>query len=382
MPFGLCGAPATFQRVMQTIFRDELLQVLIVYLDDIIVFSKNIEDHHQRLELVFQKLRQHGLKIEPKKCQFFCPKVTYLGHVVSADGVATDPAKTEVVTNWPEPKTLKGLRSSLGFASYYREFVPRFAQIAKPFHELVAHLYDGGKRGKQRNRQIGELWGKPCQEAFVALKTALSSPPVLAYPIYTEPFVVEVDASNDGLGAVLSQEQDGKIRPIAYASRGLRGAEKNMENYSSRKLELLALKWAVTETFLEYLISSTFTVLTNNNPLTYLQTKGKLKAVEQRWASELASFSFGIKYRAGKNNANADALSRVRRDGNETCDVEQVEATLASTFESTALPEEFRADLLNSVTFLADHRAVHTAQIATVPPLPTLAFYLSLIWTN
>ena len=304
---------ATFQRVMQTIFRDELLQILIVYLDDIIVFSENIGEHLSHLELVFRKLREHGLKIEPKKCQFFCSKVTYLGHVVSAEGVATDPAKTEVVTDWPEPMTLKDLRSFLGFASYYRKFVPGFAQIAKPLHELVSKLYDGGKHGKQRNKSIGDLWQEPCQNAFKELKRALTSPPVLTYPVYSKPFIVEVDASNDGLGAVLSQEQDGKIRPIAYASRGLRGTEKNMHNYSSRKLELLALKWAVTKKFREYLISSTFTVLTDNNPLTYLQTKGKLKAVEQRWASELANFNFELKYGAGKSNANADALSRLNK---------------------------------------------------------------------
>ena len=130
MPFGLAGAPATFQRLMQTLFRDDMLQILIVYLDDIIVFSQDIREHLKRLELVLQKLREHGLKLEPKKCQFFCSKVTYLGHVVSADGVATDPAKTEAVVNWPKPKTLQELHSFLGFASYYRKFVSHFAQIA------------------------------------------------------------------------------------------------------------------------------------------------------------------------------------------------------------------------------------------------------------
>ena len=126
----------------------------------------------------------------------------------------------------------------------------------------------------------------------------LTSPTVLAYPIYRKPFIVEMDSPNDGLGAVLSQEQDSQVRPIAYASQALRGAERNMENYSSRKLELLALKWAVV-LFRDYLLSSTLTVVTDNNPLTYLQSKSKLKAVEQEWVSEVANFNFSIKYHAG-----------------------------------------------------------------------------------
>jgi len=199
----------------------------------------------------------------------------------------------------------------LGFALYYRRFVPHFAQQARPLHELVSKLYEGGKHGRQRNKPVENNWNKECQEAFDSLKQVLTSPLVLAYPIYTKPFIVEVDASNDGLGAVLSQEQDGQVRPKAYASQALRGAERNMENYSSWNLELLALKWAVTEKFREHLISSTFTVLTDNNPLTYLQSKSKLKAVEQRWVSELASFNFNIKYCAGKQNTNADALSHL-----------------------------------------------------------------------
>ena len=149
---------------------------------------------------------------------------------MSADGVATHPAKTEVVTNWPKPKTLKDLRSFLGFASYYRRFVPHFAQVARPLHELLTKLYEGGKHGKQRGKSVKCDWSRECHNAFEALKQALTSPPVLAYPVYVKTFIVEVDASNEGLGAVLSQEPDRKVRPIAYASRALRGAERNMEN--------------------------------------------------------------------------------------------------------------------------------------------------------
>ena len=181
--------------------------------------------------------------------------------------------------------------------------------------------------------------------------------------MYTKPFIVEVDASNDGLGAVLSQEQDGRVRPIAYDSRALRGAERNMENYSSRKLELLALKWAVTEKFCEYLISSTFTVLTDNNPLTYLQTKSKLKAVEQRWVSEMANFNFSIKYRAGKQNTNADARSRINWKNLEERDVDQVEVTLASSLNTTVISESVREQLLQSAVFLAENPSAVVEQL-------------------
>ncbi|KAK3707424.1 hypothetical protein QZH41_002496 [Actinostola sp. cb2023] len=359
MPFGLNNSPATFQRLMQNIFRDDLLQILLVYLDDIIVYSCNVAEHLGRLEHVFQKLREHGLKIEPKKCSFFKTKVNYLGHVVSAEGIETDPAKTEVVANWTVPKTLKEVRSFLGFASYYRRFVPEFSKTAKPLHALVAKLSEGGKVGRRRNKSINDEWNADCQKAFEEIKTALTNPPTLAYPVFTEPFILETDASNDGLGAVLSQTQDGRKRVIAYASRGLRGAEKNMDNYSSMKLELLALKWAITDKFREYLIGSKFTVYTDNNPLTYLKSKSKLKAIEQRWVSELASFDFDIKYRAGQHNQNADALSRLRRDVEGEWTTDEVQAVLASSQESTTMPQEARVELLQAAVFLADSSPAH-----------------------
>ena len=366
MPYGLSNAPATFQRLMQTVFRDEMLQTLIVYLDDIIIFSKDINEHLNRLRIVLSKLRQHGLKIEPKKCQFFRTRVSYLGHIVTADGVTTDPAKTEAVVNWPKPATLKELRSFLGFCSYYRRYVQSFAQIAKPLHQLVAELYNGGKNDKGRSIVIGERWTPECQEAFSNLKQALTSATVLAYPDYNLPFVIETDASNDGLGAVLSQEQEGKLRVIAYASRGLRGPERNMENYSSRKLELLALKWAISEKFREYLIGSTFTVFTDNNPLTYLQSKAKLKATEQRWVADLANFNFNIKYRSGHCNKNADALSR-RRHEEEELSAEDVSAVLVAQLDSTQVPEETRKEVLQSAVYLVDINAVSVREQVAGP---------------
>lgn len=309
MPFGLCNAPGTFQRLMERIFGDQRYQSVLLYLDDVVVFSATVEEHLKRLEGVFERLQKQNLKVKLSKCQFFQPQVSYLGHVVSAEGVSTDPAKIEVVKEWRRPAHLAELRSFLGFASYYRRFVEGFSKISAPLHRLVGRLSGPRQKGKTPPIPLATAWDKPCEDAFQRLKGKLTSAPVLAYADFKRPFLLEIDASHGGLGAVLSQEHEGKVRPVAFASRGLKPTERNMENYSSMKLELLALKWAVTEKFREYLLGNHFTILTDNNPLSHLQT-AKLGAIEQRWAAQLASFNFTIKYRPGRSNGNADALSR------------------------------------------------------------------------
>lgn len=228
-----------------------------------------------------------SLKLKMSKCHFFQREVKYLGHVISAEGVATDPEKARAVREWKRPSTVTELRSFLGFSSYYRRFVEGFAKHAAPLHKLVAER-QGTRKKPSRTTSINleAHWNEQCEKAFQTLKKNLNSTPVLGYGDFTRPFILEVDASYQGLGAVLSQEQEGARRPIALASRGLRKTERNMQNYSSMKLEFLALKWAVTEKFREYLLGSKFTIYTDNNPLSYLQT-AKLAAVEQRWASEL-----------------------------------------------------------------------------------------------
>lgn len=308
MPFGLCNAPSTFQRLMQRLFGEQQGQSLLLYLDDIVIFSSSVAQHLQRLELVLSKLQREGLKAKLGKCDFFRSEVSYLGHVISAEGVSTDPGKIEAVARWPQPTTVSALRSFLGFASYYRRFVEGFATFAAPLHRLVAQL--GGTKVRQRvERSFASCWTEECQESFEALKGKLTTAPVLAYADFSLPFILEVDASLGGLGAVLSQNQAGQVRPIAYASRGLRPTERNMTNYSSMKLEFLALKWAMTEKFRDYLLGQKCLVYTDNNPLSHLTT-AKLGATEQRWASQLACFDFEIKYRPGRCNKNADSLSR------------------------------------------------------------------------
>uniref|UniRef100_A0A671UA44 ribonuclease H n=1 Tax=Sparus aurata TaxID=8175 RepID=A0A671UA44_SPAAU len=308
MPFGLCNAPSTFQRLMQRMFGDQQCESLLLYLDDIIVFSSSVSQHVQRLEVVLDWLQREGLKVKLSKCSFFRREVGYLGHIISDQGVATDPAKIEAVAKWPRPSQVSELRSFLGFASYYRRFVEGFAKLASPLHKLVAKLA-GTKSKKGSGQEFQAAWTLQCEESFEALKSKLTSAPVLAFADFSRPFILETDASHSGLGAVLSQEVEGGIRPIAYASRGLRPTEQNMVNYSSMKLEFVALKWAMTEKFHEYLLGHRCMVFTDNNPLSYLES-AKLGAAEHRWAAQLAAFDFEIKYRSGRSNKNADALSR------------------------------------------------------------------------
>lgn len=303
MPFGLCNAPATFQRLMQRCLGNMVNDSLLIYLDDVVVFSANFDSHVQHLEEVFQRLEEHGLKLQPKKCSLFQRKVTYLGHVISEEGVATDPAKTAAVKDWPVPQTAKQVKSFLGFAGYYRRYIPGFSKIARPLNALTHNTAHDKK-------STPVTWTAECQQAFEHLKHALLNAPILAYADFALPFKLYTDASFDGLGAVLAQEQNGKERVIAYASRSLQPTERNDQNYSSFKLELLALKWAVTEKFKDYLYGAEFTVYTDNNPLVHLET-ARLGAVEQRWVAQLSNFRYNIKYRSGLQNRNADALSRL-----------------------------------------------------------------------
>lgn len=310
MPMGLCNSPATFQRLMQSVMQEYIFNILLVYLDDLLLYSKTFSDHLRTLELVFIRLRQVGVKLQPSKCQIAQTLVAFLGHEISEEGISTDPGKVSAIQGWKTPSTAKEVRSFLGLASYYRRFVKHFAKIARPLHAIIPliHQRHPSDRHRGERQPLGELWSPECQQAFATLKEALVTPPILGFADYTKDFIVEVDASLEGLGAVLSQEQPEK-RVIAYASRSLRPTEKKMPNYSSLKLELLGLKWAVTEKFRGYLLGHKFVAYTDNNPLAHWQT-AKFGAVEQRWIAELSAFNFSVRYKPGRNNTNADELSR------------------------------------------------------------------------
>lgn len=250
MPFGLCNAnaPATFQRLMQVVLSGLEWDCCFVYIDDILVASQSFDEHMHHLQLVFERLRQAGLRLKPKKCSFLRKRVPYLGFVISKYGIQVDPSKTDKVKNFPTPTDPTSVRSFVGLASYYRRFVPHFAEIAAPLHHLT-------------KKDVKFEWSEKCEAAFHKLKSLLTEAPVLVYPRFGkgEEFLLETDASGIGLGAVLSQKQsDGRYHPVAYASRSLQPNEKN--NPIS-ELETLAIVWAV-KYFRAYLLGHPCTVLT------------------------------------------------------------------------------------------------------------------------
>ena len=320
MPQGVKGAPATFQRLMEKCMSGLNMMEVLVYMDDLIIFSQSLEEMEKRLARVLDRLQEFGLKVSPEKCQFGCKSVKYLGHVVSEEGVRTDPDKVSDLENWPRPETIRHVKSFLGFAGYYRRFIKDYARIARPLNALTSGCVYPQKRGRpppKRARDpdarkstdpIGDMWTDECEESFQTLKRLLISAPVLAFADISKPFVLHIDASRDGLGGVLYQEQDGKLRPVAYGSRGLSHSEKN---YPAHKLEFLALKWAITDKFRDYLYAARGTkVMTDNNPLTYILSSAKLDATGHRWLAALSCFDFTIHYKPGKANIEADALSR------------------------------------------------------------------------
>ena len=228
-PFGLTSAPPTFMRLMECVLRNLTYKICLIYLDDILVYSRTFDDHLFHLRQVFDRLRQANLKLKPSKCHFACAKVQYLGHIVSGDGVAPDPEKISAVKNFPRPHNVKTVRSFLGLANYYRRFIKDFAKLAAPLNKLL-----------RKDQKFA--WTPLCEEAFEALKSALTSAPILAFPDFTQPFHLFVDASNDGVGATLGQIQDGKEVAISYAGRDFNSAERN---YSTTEREALAVIFGI-----------------------------------------------------------------------------------------------------------------------------------------
>ena len=295
MPFGLCNAPATFQRLMDLVLVGLQWSHCLVYIDDIIILGRDFADHISNLDRVFQRIQEAGLKLKPRKCAFLQDQVCYLGHVVSREGIATDPEKIRKVETWPVPTSAWEVQRFLGFANYYRKFIRSFATIARPLHCLT-------------ERTAKFQWSPECQLAFEDLRSKLATTPVLAHPDFSKPFILDTDASDTGIGAVLSQLDDEDNEwVVAYASRALSKAE---WQYCATRKELLAVV-AFTHHFRPYLLGRTFTVRTDHGSLTWLRNFKEPEGQLARWLEKLQEFDFQIIHRPGKRHCNADALSRL-----------------------------------------------------------------------
>ena len=298
MPFGLCNAPATFQREMNRIFFDLIGVCLFVYIDDLVIFSDSIESHIKHLTMVFQILADNGLKINLEKCSFFKTKVTLLGHTLSTQGISPIPDKVKVIVNWLPPKNITQLKSFLGAIGYYRKFVKNFAQIAKPLFNLL-------------KKDVRYVWSNDCNYAFEKLKKTLTMAPILVPPDYSKPFIIRTDASRDGLGGVLLQVKENSIEvPIYFESRTLSSSE---SNYSVTDLEGKAIFHCVKK-FKPYFSGSSFPtiVYTDHKPLVSIfANREPSNNRHLKWVTELSILNVKVPFQEGKRNVIADALSRL-----------------------------------------------------------------------
>ena len=328
VPFGLRNAPGAFQRFMEGCLGDLRDEVCVPYLDDVIVFSRTFDQHLEHLRKVLRRMREHGVKLKPRKCKVFRREVKFLGRVVSSEGYKLDMDGIKPILNLQNstPNTVGDVRKLVGLLGYYRRYIKDFSGIAKPIYDLLAIQSNSkstqnaksNRKAKSSSNQLPSnhniCWTEQHQSILDQLIKQLTSPPIMAYPCFNDPFVLHTDASKVGLGAVLYQKQDGVLKVIAYGSCTLSPAEKNYHLHSG-KLEFLAPKWSICEQFRDYLYyAPSFVIYTDNNPLTYVLSSAKLNASGLRWINELADFNFTVKYHPGSANRDADTLSRVPLD--------------------------------------------------------------------
>ncbi|XP_078798004.1 uncharacterized protein LOC101158741 isoform X1 [Oryzias latipes] len=297
MPFGLSNAPAVFQRLINDVLRDYIHHFVFVYLDDILVFSRNLNEHRRHVRLVLQRLLENKLFVKAEKCEFHSPSVSFLGFVIAEGEVRPEPAKISAVVNWPTPESRKQLQRFLGFANYLRRFIRHYSSVAAPLTGLTS-------------TSSPFRWTEAAEAAFCKLKHLFTTAPVLVQPDPSVQFIVEVDASDVGVGAVLSQlhKEDNKLHPCAFFSRRLTPAEMG---YDVGDKELLAIKLALEEWrhWLEG-AGQPFVVWTDHKNLSYIRTAKRLNPRQARWSLFFARFDFVVSYRPGSKNVKPDALSR------------------------------------------------------------------------
>ncbi|KII70617.1 Retrovirus-related Pol polyprotein from transposon 17.6 [Thelohanellus kitauei] len=311
VPFGLCNAPATFQRLMHKLLKG--LDNCMAYLDDIVIFSESFEGHISDIKKVMERLRMFNLKLKPSKCEFAKKELKFLGFIVSGNGLRPDMSNIEPILSWPTPSCKKDIKSFLGACNYYSKFIKNFANLAYPLYRLL------------RTDRVWK-WDDECQKSFSSLKSHLKHIPSIGLPDPSRPFQIYTDASDVALGAVLTQRLGGVERPIGFASQLLNTTQRR---YSTIDRECLAILWGIRK-FRHYLYGSHFTVMTDHNPLKYLKSMKDPHGRRARWIMELEEYSFTINHIPGRKNVVADALSR----------------NIASTFISskTSLSEEQAKD--------------------------------------
>ncbi|WVZ76613.1 hypothetical protein U9M48_024576 [Paspalum notatum var. saurae] len=327
MSFGLTNALAFFMCMMNSVFMNELDKFVVVFLDDILIYSKDEKEHKEHLRIVLTRLREHKLYAKFSKCAFWLKEVGFLGHILSEKGVAVDPSKVECVLNWNQPETITEIRSFLDLAGYYRCFIKDFSKTAKPMTSLA----------KKNDKYT---WNPNCEEAFQSLKKSLTTAPVLAQLDVTKPFDVYCDASGNGLGYVLMQEG----RVVAYASHQLR---KHKANYLTHDLE-------------HYLLGNTCNTYTDHKSLKYIFTQPELNMRQRRWLELLKDYDLEIHYHPGKANVVADALSRRAH-----CNVLEVRPTarvICWEMDQIEMPTEQLAELYNLIIEPTIKEQIITAQ--------------------
>ncbi|KAI2660072.1 Transposon Tf2-9 polyprotein [Labeo rohita] len=298
MPFGLSNSPAVFQALVNDVLRDMVDRFIYVYLDDILIFSSSLQEHVQHVRRVLQRLLENGLFVKAEKCVFYAQSVSFLGYIVSSEGIRMDPDKVKAVVDWPTPDSRKALQRFLGFANFYRRFIRNFSQLAAPLTALTSS-------------RTTFRWSDAANVAFSNLKSRFVSAPILVAPDPTRQYVVEIDASEVGVGAVLSQRSpsDNKMHPCAFFSHRMLSSERN---YDIGNRELLAVKLELEE-WRHWLEGSgvPFIVWTDHKNLEYIRSAKRLNSRQARWALFFGRFDFSISYRPGSKNIKPDALSRV-----------------------------------------------------------------------
>lgn len=293
MPFGLHNAPATWQRFIDRTLGVDLEQYVFCYLDDIVISTSTFEKHLEVLNTVLERLRVAGLTLNREKCKFCVSELKYLGYVVNSSGLMVDPEKVEAIINIPTPKNTSEVRRIIGLASWYRRFVPNFSSLISPMTALL-----------RKNTPF--VWNQDCEKSLEEVKNNLISAPILTCPNFELPFVVQTDASDYGIGCVLSQEQDGQEKVIAYLSRSLTKVERK---YSVTEKECLSVLYAI-EKLRPYLEGSRFTVITDHYSLKWLHSIKDPTGRIARWSMRLQQYDFDVVHRKGKDHIVPDALSR------------------------------------------------------------------------